>query len=574
MMNESNETEDRFNCILSNLSSSNITNESFWRIPEETRIGAIVIGVFLVIMCVIGVVWNSFIIITFFTKRKLLKEPANIFLLNVAITDLLTCLTTMVFNFVTAFVQEFRFGENDVTRCAVCNMAGFFLSFLILLSLHLLMALSIDRFILLSRPLHYKRLMNRWKAILICVICYVVCFILAILPIIGFGEIEFNFTLGTCVQRFTPESNLYYVVVLACEALIPITILAVTNVWTFKIVSQVLKRNFRRRSTYGRKDAESAKQEGHKHHRQQKQLVKVFGALFIANIVSYSPTIIAIFLSLIFVDQFPPVVFIIGFVSFLTNPVLHPIIESCFVKELRYQVNRAKQGVRRVSTVIIRQTTQLFKERTLDEAHRKMNDDSTPTPKKKIIRFLDGRVVESVVTETEDINLSSRSQTPEPPHKIVVNGTTRDAPANRPALSKERRSVTFDNHNNVLDVDRPRAKSSPVAASPTTIQKLESCLKASPQPPPVEGEEVVEEQQEEHKKEVEVEVERPRPVSMPVRNDMHASSNSLGFEMQPAPQPRVIVEVRGSSLDRTLSNDHNGDLRWQPPPRVPSETTL
>lgn len=500
--NTSNETIEIFSCRnFSFLSSSNLTNVSHWQILGNLQVGATVVGVLILLFFIIATIWNLFIVITFFVKHSLLKEPANIFLLNVALTDLLICLTTMVFSFVTAFGQEFVFGSSDVTRCTVCNMSGFFIVFLIFVTLHLLMALSIDRFILLSRPLRYKRLMNRWRATLICIIVYVICFILAVLPLAGFGEYEFNARFAACVPRFTPTANFFYVVILAVESLIPIVVLAITNVWTYRLVSKFLKRNFKRKSTYRRKEqmvgSKGREDEGEKHQKQQKQLVKVFGALFIANIISYTPTIVTIFLFLALIlngreNIIPSEVYIIGFVSFLTNSVFHPIIESFFVKELRYQVNRARAGVRRVSTSIYRQTTQLFSSNTLDEANRKVDlDDSTPRPKRSI-RFLNGKkcpIDDSMVTEMEDMPSNEHSSTPIPtpePHDVTEatttskgNGTTA-SPGSRkknPMLSKGHRSVTFQDN-----IDTSFIGAAPVELSDNHVvghprAHSESCLK-------------------------------------------------------------------------------------------------
>lgn len=480
------------------LSSSNLTNVSHWQILGNLQVGATVVGVLILIFFIIATVWNLFIIITFFAKHSLLKEPANIFLLNVAITDLLICLTTMVFSFVTAFGQEFVFGSSDVTRCTVCGMSGFFIVFLIFVSLHLLMALSIDRFILLSRPLRYKRLMNRWRATLVCIVVYIICFILAVLPLAGFGEYEFNARFAACVPRFTPAANFFYVIILAVESLIPVIVLAITNVWTYRLVSKFLKRNFKRRSTYRRRDqtagSKGKEDEGEKHQKQQKQLVKVFGALFIANIISYTPTIVTIFLFLALIlngkeNIIPSEVYIIGFVSFLTNSVFHPIIESFFVKELRYQVNRARAGVRRVSTTIYRQTTQLFSSNTLDEANRKVDLDDTPRPKRSI-RFLNGKkrpIDDSMVTEMEDMPSNEHSSTSIPtpePHDVTEatttskgNGTTA-SPGSRkknPMLSKGHRSVTFQDN-----IDTSFSGAAPVELSDNHVvdhPHRESCLK-------------------------------------------------------------------------------------------------
>jgi hypothetical protein len=437
-----NSSNNTFDCRLSEKSSTFITSPGDWQIAEGREVGTIIIGVILVVMFVVGTLWNLFIVITFFVKHHLLQEPANIFLLNVAIVDLLLCMTAMVFSFVTAFAQEYVFGSNDVTRCAVCKLDSFFFIFLIFLSLHFLTALSVDRFILLSRPLRYKQYMNRWKAVVICVTMYGVCFIIAILPILGFGQYEFHQNISSCLPRFTPASNFYFIIFATAEAIIPITILAITNVWTYRLVSKFLKKRFKRKLAYhgGDTEIETAEldtAEEKVYHKQQQQLVKMFGALLIGNVISYTPTIIAVILFLLLFlndmgDLIPDEVYIVGFISFLTSAVVHPIIESFFVKELRYQVNRARKGVKKVGTSVYRQTTHLFiNSKILDEAERRADDESAPRPKRNI-RFLSGKVVDTSLSEMDTVATVSSNphSTPGAPEKTRKGISFQEIPPN------------------------------------------------------------------------------------------------------------------------------------------------
>ena len=425
--NFTNMTE--FSCVnKSMLSSEFVSDGNFWRITQGQKAGAIIAGALILIFFLVGTVWNLFIIITFLVKNYLLKEPGNVLLFNVSISDLLICVTTMVFTYVTAFGQEFVFGNNDISRCVLCKTSGFFLMFLVLVSLHLLSALSIDRFILLWKPLRYSQIMNRWKIGIVCLVIYIICFILAVLPLAGFGEIEFNSRFASCVPRFTPARNLFYVVLIVMEALIPIIILAITNVWTFRIVSKFLKRNFRRRTIYQKGEAgDNSKDtvEEAKYQQQQSQLVKVFGALFIANIVSYTPTIIVIFVFAILrifenENTIPAEIYIFGFVSFLMNPVLHPIIESLFVKDLRYQVTRARKSIRRASTVIYRQTAGRFSNKALDEANRNFEQNEARS-KENMERTSSGQNVQQKGEVMNDSTLTTTMDDSTPPESDVMD---------------------------------------------------------------------------------------------------------------------------------------------------------
>ena len=441
-----NTTSELFNCLSSNLSSTNVSVPSHWRISDDLLYGTPVVATIYVIFFLLSFFWNLFIIVTYIVKRHLLNEPGNIFLFNLALVDFLLTITVLVYSTVTEIAQEFVFGSNDIVRCRFCDAAGFFLMLLIMCSLHILTALSIDRFILLSRPLRYKQLMNKWKALVIIVIIWVWCFIIGILPVVGFGQNEFNIRFGSCLPRFTGENpstginNFYYAAFVAIEALIPVFILGFTNIFTYRLVSRFLRRNLRRRSTFRKREDHEQSDDEKKHHKQQQQLVRVFGALFVSNIISWTPTIVVVLLIFVIpAEKFPNELYIFGHIAFLTSPMFHPILESFFVKDLRYQIKRAQRGVRRASTYFVRQTTKsLFGGSALDEANRTIDEEEEGLRKAKKNKHLN----ESVVTETSVMDSPAFRAKFSPELSDPESGEP-EAGGGCVSLEKAGRSVTF-----------------------------------------------------------------------------------------------------------------------------------
>ena len=444
--NTMNLTGGMFNCLSDNISSTSITDRSHWEIQENLKYGTPYVATVVLIFFLLSFFWNLFIIITYFVKYKLLKQPANIFLLNLAIADLLVAVTTILFSTVTEIAQEFVLGSTDVVRCGVCNFAGVFLIFMIAVSLHMLAVLSVDRFILLTWPLRYKKIMNRWKALVIVTIVWIIALGIAIPPVGGFGENEFNRRFGACLPRFTGNnpitglSNFFYVAFVAGEALIPILVLAFTNVWTYRIVSKFLRRNFVRRRTF--RGRENVPDEDRNHRKQQKQLIRVFGALLIAHIISWTPVLIVVFLIIFIPPQvLPGEVYIFGWICYLTNPVFHPIIESFFVKDLRYQVRRAKKTVKRAGSAVYRQSTRLFSRSALEEANAEMDKEeangSTKEGRKIVFLKQQGRVKSELDTEMVDMDAStanhSGQNTPETPRKLKRKITFSDDQKRKPS---------------------------------------------------------------------------------------------------------------------------------------------
>ena len=408
-------------------------------------------------------------------------------------------------SFIIVANREYIFGNNDIVRCGTCDMVGFFFVFLVEGSIHLLMFLSIDRFILLSRPLRYKKIMKRWIAVLIVIFVTVFAFFLAIMPIaFGFGQYEFNIRFGICLARFNGESrsglnNLNYFTFLVLEGLIPVIVLTVTNVFTYRIVRKFLKRNFRRRSTY-RKDTEKT-EDNRKYQKQQSQLVRVFGALFVANAVSWTPVIVTTLLvNFLDPELVPDELYVFGWICYLTNSLFHPILESFFVKDLRLVVNRAKKNVRRASTIFIRQSSKFLglgsshTASALDEANARMDQEEN---------FSTSGIGTSVGTETYD--MSHLEDGP----STVPNGTgwphdceeeeeegENDGTDRPQSLRKVVRSVTFSE-----EVNSPAI---PTIPSPTGVPyKPSSVLKKKggpnrrkqQSPPPV-VESIIEEEEE------------------------------------------------------------------------------
>ena len=426
IMNDSNVTNGtEFNCLSGNISSSTVTNQSFWMITLSD--GAPAVATVFAIYFLLAFSWNLFIILTFLNKRKMLREAANILLLNLAIADLTVAMTQMIFSMVTEASEQFVFGRSDVVRCGMCNFVGVFFMLLYGVSMHTLAALSFDRFLLLYKPFRYKKIMTPRNTIVLVLIIWLIAAFLAIPPVVGFGQIEFNGRFGSCVPRFSGENeqtnlrNFYYVAYVALESLFPIITIAVCSFWTYRFVNKFLRRNYRRRSFYNRRTSDGVvqqRQEDTRYHNQQHQLVKVFGALLVSNVVSWFPVLIVVVVIGILgsADSVPDEVYVIGWICFLTAPVFHPIIESFFVKDMRLVVCRGIDKGKRAGSFIARSTTGMFGNKDIESANEKADDQEYVSQRK--IRFFGNRRnrTVSVTTEVTEIPTSSyhTSSTPSP----------------------------------------------------------------------------------------------------------------------------------------------------------------
>ena len=385
---------DRFTCTdSSTFSPDSISNQSLWMIRSDIADnGGIPTAIVLSIMFVIAFVWNLFILVTYCYKYHLLKFPANIFLFTLALADFIVSVTVLPASAITFAAREFVIGMTDQVRCDFCYLQGFLMVFCPVVSINILAILSIDRFFLLYKPLVYKKKESPMLAIIIIICVWIFSAFLCILPAFGFGEWEFNQNIGSCMARFTPTSNLFFVFVLVVYSLIPIVVLGITNIWTYKIVAKFLRRRLVRRRSY-RGSFREQKEDNVHHHQQQTQLVKVFGALFIANIVVWSPVIIMVFvLFIVDASKIPGWPYVIFWIIVVSNSLVHPILESFFNKELRLVVNKGKKTVGRT----VRSTSKSLVRMVTTDSMRNMSfsdDDTLKDDKRGDSSFMNSTVV-------------------------------------------------------------------------------------------------------------------------------------------------------------------------------------
>ena len=354
-------------------STDGFANVTLWKLREQTLVPE-AMAFFYLLFFLIAFFWNLFILIMMCVRRKIFKEAAHVFLANLVLLDFLVAVFVMSFPVISSIQGEWILGTDDLSRCYTCNVTGFFVTFLVDMSVHVLAVLSVDRVLHLAWPLKYKTYMTRVKATSIVVVIWVFVLVLNVLPFLGVGVIEFNRNLGVCLVRWTPtaENNvsIIYVGVLLLELLVPLLTLILANTLTFQLISRVLKRTNERRKILQRastrrqhdvKEMQSHRavvsEEERRYSKQQRQLRKYFTAVFISNIICWSLLfVVFVLLAVLERDAFPPVLFVVGFFCYLLTAIIHPMLETYFIQDLRIFFRKVKKGVRKELT---RQTSSI-----------------------------------------------------------------------------------------------------------------------------------------------------------------------------------------------------------------------
>ncbi|XP_065889930.1 galanin receptor 2b-like [Dysidea avara] len=314
-------------------------NDSLWNLDTEgfnQYIRPLVLF-YEILVFIVAFSWNLFLIIFICRRKKMLKEPPNIFFVNLAIADFLATVVCMPFYIITIGAESWTFGDNDCVREGFCKAIAFFLSVFLLVSVYFLAAVAFDRFVAIVYNWQYKELITIKRAWIVVILCWIASLLVSSPPIYGFGIFFFEHRLGACLFRWS--QNREYVLFFVIQLLIPITVITVCTLATYCRVRRFLKTQHQRTIRHLARQATVVFQEKHK--RKQKKVLWIFTALLVILSLCWAPGILtAIIGFFIGYEKIPGLVFIFDLMFVLTNIMANPIVHAFFRKSIRKSLKK------------------------------------------------------------------------------------------------------------------------------------------------------------------------------------------------------------------------------------------
>ena len=388
--NESMEFDEDYHLCTNSSSSPSccgILDNRYWRIRGDVHHP--ILAVLYILFFLISFGWNIFILVVMIKKRTTFQLPAHVAIFALTVANVFSCITIILPLFIVQVTQEWVFFGADCYRCNICKIQGAFVVLLVDFALHVLALMSFDRMLLLLKPLTYRKYITKKRIFGLVIVLLVLCILIVTPPFYGFGEIEFNRNLGTCLPRFTGnDGQIYYVGFCLIEAMFPMLTLIITSIITYRIIVRTLRTNhLRRKSLHRRKSMQEINEVSH-HKGQQQQLAKVFGAFLVAYIFAWSPIVVVGFVFVFSGEgesnnyKVPGQVYVFGFFCYLSNVLFQPILETLFISDLRTQLRGVKstitESIRTGTDVMIRKGSQLT--RRISDFHSSITEfNSTAT---------------------------------------------------------------------------------------------------------------------------------------------------------------------------------------------------
>ncbi|UJR13978.1 hypothetical protein I4U23_000981 [Adineta vaga] len=190
--------------------------------PQTSFIFACVLFFTYAVIFLIGLTANIFVIVMII-KRRRMRTLTNRFLLNLAISDLiatLICLPPTAYHY---YEKQWIFGE------FLCRFVPFMQGTSVAVSIFTLMAVSIDRFIAIHKPIHSKLLCTPSRVLLTIIMTWIASFLLMIPLSLHHRVVDpFDTTLPACAEDWHRNMNarlVYDFILLFLLFILPLTLM-------------------------------------------------------------------------------------------------------------------------------------------------------------------------------------------------------------------------------------------------------------------------------------------------------------------------------------------------------------
>ncbi|XP_061767520.1 melanopsin-A-like isoform X3 [Nerophis ophidion] len=190
------------------------------------------IGSVILVIGITGMLGN-FLVIYAFSKSRSLRTPANMFIINLAVTDLLMCVTQSPIFFVSSMHKKWIFGEKACELYAFCG-AVFGICSMITLTV-----IAVDRYFVITRPLTSIGVLSRKRALIILAAAWTYSLGWSLPPFFGWSAYVPEGLLTSCTwdyMTFTASVRAYTMLLFIFVFFLPLLVIIYCYVFIFRAI--------------------------------------------------------------------------------------------------------------------------------------------------------------------------------------------------------------------------------------------------------------------------------------------------------------------------------------------------
>ncbi|XP_037547945.1 opsin 4xa [Nematolebias whitei] len=188
-----------------------------------------IVAFFVLVIGAVGVTGNALVMYAFSCNKKL-RTPPNFFIMNLAVSDFLMAITQSPIFFVNSLYKGWIFGEIGCKVYAFCGALFGITSMINLL------AISIDRYIVITKPLQSIGWTSARRTCLIIALVWLYSFAWSLAPLLGWSSYIPEGLMTSCTWDYvtsTPANKSYTLMLCCFVFFIPLGIISYCYLWMF-----------------------------------------------------------------------------------------------------------------------------------------------------------------------------------------------------------------------------------------------------------------------------------------------------------------------------------------------------
>ncbi|XP_072787554.1 melanopsin isoform X3 [Taeniopygia guttata] len=289
------------------------------------------IGVVILIVGITGTLGN-FLVFYAFCRSRSLQTPANILIINLAISDFLMSITQSPVFFTSSLYKHWIFGEKGCELYAFCG-ALFGIT-----SMITLMVIALDRYFVITKPLASVGVTSKKKALIILVGVWLYSLAWSLPPFFGWSAYVPEGLLTSCswdYMTFTPSVRAYTMLLFCFVFFIPL----IAIIYSYVSIFEAIKKANKSIQTFGCKCGNREFQKQYQRMKNEWKMAKIALIVILFFVISWSPYSVVALVAFAgyshvltpFMNSIPAV---IAKASVIHNPIIYAITHPKYRKAI------------------------------------------------------------------------------------------------------------------------------------------------------------------------------------------------------------------------------------------------
>ncbi|KAM6163760.1 melanopsin [Rhynchocyon petersi] len=240
-----------------------------------------ILGTVILLVGLTGMSGNLMVIYTFCRSRGL-RTPANMFIINLAVSDFLMSFTQAPIFFTSSLYKQWLFGEAGCEFYAFCG-ALFGITSMITLT-----AIALDRYLVITRPLATTGMVSKRRAALVLLSIWLYSLAWSLPPFFGWSAYVPDGLLTSCswdYMSFTPSVRAYTMLLCCFVFFFPLIVIIYCYIFIFRAIRET----GRALQTFGVSDRTSECPQQRQRLQNEWKMAKIALLVILLYVISWAP---------------------------------------------------------------------------------------------------------------------------------------------------------------------------------------------------------------------------------------------------------------------------------------------